>query len=427
MSIIHKVIKQVKSMKFGIFLLALLGGLSVFGSIIPQGREIPFYHSRFSEMKSNLILSLKLNDIYHSWYFIGLSSLLSINLLLCSILRLDTIIRKIKGVPSIGKETYIENITFRQSDNLENYINNLFDNFGFKKVIKKDKNGDEIYYSKKNSIGYFGSWCIHLGILLTIISYGYGQYTHFSSEVYGVPGSEVEVEGTEFTVSIEDFRIDYREDGTVGQYYTNMKLLNDKNELLNSKEISVNHPLNYKGYNFYQSATGWATNIQFMKDEKEVVEDLLYEGTFFVDEEEGLAIQFTKFFPDFVATEGGLFTRSHETNNPMFLYALFFNGRRVGMNVVAPGDVIEWNEYDIILDNPKMYTYLQVNKVKGKLGAALGSLLVMIGLVLAFYIKPVTMMVKKTGNKLLVYGNGLEVVQSKTFINKQIDVYNEYH
>ncbi|WP_026476341.1 cytochrome c biogenesis protein ResB [Alkaliphilus transvaalensis] len=401
---IKKVLNLLRSMKFGLFLLGILAMISLVGSIIPQERELSFYQNNFSEGRLNLILALRLNNIYRSWYFVMLFGFLCVNLTLCSITRLGNVLNRMRTLPKVDNTNPTETITFKHKEDQENYINGIFEGNGFKHFEMKKEKDKILYIGRKFRIGYLGSWLIHLGMLIVILSYGYGQYTNFSTSVYGVPGSIIDVEGTDFRVAIEDFRVDYREDGTVNQYYTDLKLLNSNDEILKSQEIFVNRPLGYNGFNFYQSATGWAADLVFRRD-NEVIEDVLYESTVFIEENEEVAIHFTKFYPDFIATERGLFTRSNHLNNPMFLYSLFFNGIRVDMNVAAPGDLIEWNEYQIKLDNPRMYTYLEVNRLKGKIAAITGGLLAMVGLILAFYIKPATLLISLEKNKLHIYGN----------------------
>merc|ERR1711963_364512 len=58
-------------------------------------------------------------------------------------------------------------------------------------------------------------------------------------------------------VKVEDFRIEYKDDGTIDQFYSKLAIQDSGNkELLYSDEIYVNKPLRYGGATFYQADWG---------------------------------------------------------------------------------------------------------------------------------------------------------------------------
>ena len=84
--------KFLRSMRFGIILLCLIAALSVAGSLLPQGREMGFYAQNYPDYHG-LILLLQLDDIFSSWYFVLLMSLLALNLTLCSLVRIFSMVK----------------------------------------------------------------------------------------------------------------------------------------------------------------------------------------------------------------------------------------------------------------------------------------------------------------------------------------------
>ena len=125
------------------------------------------------------------------------------------------------------------------------------------------------------------------------------------------------------------------------------------------------------------------------KDGTPYREKTLYNADFFVEDEQKIALQFVNFFPDLdMHNPMALKNNSPLPNNPVLLYALFYDGQRVDMGLARMGDEISYEEYTFIVDRPTMYTVLQVNHDPGITWAALGGLLQIIGLVLAFYLKP---------------------------------------
>ncbi|MBO5496606.1 MAG: cytochrome c biogenesis protein ResB, partial [Oscillospiraceae bacterium] len=90
-----KVFNYLRSMRFGILLLSLIALCSVVGTVIPQGREIAYYAQTYRSFHG-VILMLRLHHIFESWYFVLLLALLCLNLSLCSILRIRTVVRGAK-------------------------------------------------------------------------------------------------------------------------------------------------------------------------------------------------------------------------------------------------------------------------------------------------------------------------------------------
>jgi len=57
-------------------------------------------------------------------------------------------------------------------------------------------------------------------------------------------------------VQVKKFYIDYREDGSVGQFHSDLAIANPSDELATSKTISVNDPLRFGGVTMYQTDWG---------------------------------------------------------------------------------------------------------------------------------------------------------------------------
>lgn len=410
-----------KSMRFGLVLLGLLGLIAVIGSTIPQGQAEYFYLERFSEGKAGLILQLGFDDIYNSLYFRALFAALCVNLLLCSVLRLRAIINSISRITWNEREERIDSYSLKQIEDVDVFAEEKLNSFGYGKVKKIVIGNKNVYFSKRHSIGYFGSWLIHLGLLIVIVAYAYGQQGNFTSAVYGVPGTAQALENTGINAVIKDFNVEFRQDGSIQQYYTQLELQDDKGNVLAKDQLFVNKPLRYDGYSFYQTATGWAADITISKNGTTLEEELLYEGTTYLNEELELALQFNKLYPDYIQTAGGMATKSQQPNNPKILYSIFSRGSRVAMNIVSPGEKISWQEYEFVLKDIDRYTYLQVNRMPGKLAALMGSILILIGLYLAFYLKPKYVAAVVDGNNIGFYGNDI-ILRKEVYRNKSIEL-----
>ena len=82
-------------MRFGLILLGIIGLCSVIGSVIPQGETVAFYAKKYQQLHG-YILMLGLNDVFHGWFFISVSALLCLNLTLCSLVRIRSVVLSAK-------------------------------------------------------------------------------------------------------------------------------------------------------------------------------------------------------------------------------------------------------------------------------------------------------------------------------------------
>src|SRR5690242_16775662 len=78
------------SLKLSIFLLIGLALTSIIGTVIQQGPQRE-YLATLSETKIRIYSALGFFDMYHSWWFILLLYLLTVNLICCSIKRLPRV------------------------------------------------------------------------------------------------------------------------------------------------------------------------------------------------------------------------------------------------------------------------------------------------------------------------------------------------
>lgn len=401
-----------KSMKFGITLLILIMMISMIGTVIPQGLDEHYYSTNYEPLISNILLMVGLDDLYNSVLFGILFIMLIINLTTCSIARLGRIVKcsqpnfSANNMELIGVENVDSKLT------LQSAVEGNFKRYGFNTYLQ-DKTNENNYCSIKNKAGYFGSWFLHFGILLVIVCYTYGNITYFSEGVYGVPGTVQALEGTEYQVKINNFNITYGEDNSVQQYTTNIAIIDSSGKTLKASNAAVNEPLRFEGYNFYQTGYGWAAKFNILKDGESIILKTVYEKTSVQIPEEGIGIYFNRFYPEFTATNNGVTTQSDQLNNPVILLSVLYMGEVVKMDFIPINETIKWNDYEFAFHNPQRYTYLEVNKMNGQLGALVGALLIVFGIVLVFYLKPVRMAICFEEGRLYIYKGPIINKQNK--------------
>ena len=344
MPVLKKIFRFISSMKFAIILLVILAITCSVGSFVSQKQTYAWYSARYSERTAAMIIALRLDDVFHSWYFILISAFLCLNLLLCNVIRLPGLIRRMRQESSV-----------------------------------------------RGRLGHWGAWVTHVGVLLLLLGYSLGQFTYREYAVYGVPGQTMEIGDTGLVVTIDDFCIDLREDDTVNQYTSEITVYDLKNSSSGrSATVSVNHPADLYGLRFYQNSTGWATGISVWKNGEPLQNDVVCAGDYLVvADNPDLVVFLNAFYPDYVLVQGsGPATRTGKLNNPGYLYSVYYQGQILGMNVLMSGEVLTIDDYTVRFSDPQSYTLLQIKRDRFSPLAFAGGVVVLIGLFISFYVKP---------------------------------------
>ena len=318
---LKKIWKFISSMRFAIALLLVLALACAASSLITQNQTYAWYSQRYSERTAGLIMALHLDDAFHSPWFIAITAFLCLNLLLCNLLRLPRLIRRTQA------ETRPESV-LKQTGSVS--AEGIADPEAVFQRLRMPRpapcqtgDGRDALFSARHPVGLWGAWVCHLGILLLILGFGLGQMTQQQYAVYGVPGQTRRIGDTECFLTIDDFRVDKREDGSVAQYTTDITVQDAASggTSRGSASISVNHPATLCGMKFYQNATGWAAQVDVYKDGAPIQQEVVCAGDYLsVKDKEGLVVMLNALYPDYVMTPGvGPSTASDQLNNPAYL------------------------------------------------------------------------------------------------------------
>lgn len=377
-------------MTFAIILLVILALACIGASFITQGQSYEWYAATYSERAAAWITALRLDDAFHSWWFIVISAFLCLNLLLCNILRLPKLIRRVKAEndPAAALKTETSAHAEDISDPLP-----VFERLHLNAPRKTEIDGQTVLFSSKNRLGLFGAWVCHLGILLLIVGFSLGQMLRAEYSVYGVPGQSKMIGDTNLVLTIDDFRIGLRDDDTVEQYTADITVrdLSGKHGVEGqSATVSVNHPADVFGLRFYQNSTGWAARVSVTEAGEPLESEIVCvgEGLTMLDQAD-LVVFFNAFYPDYVFdANNGPMTASGALKNPAYLYSIYFQNQPVGMNVLLPGETIKINDYEVTFSDPQYYTLIQIKKDAFTPLALVGGLFTLLGLFLALYVLP---------------------------------------
>jgi cytochrome c biogenesis protein len=265
------------SLKLAISLIITLAVTSIFGTIIKQGGTMEELQREYSAGTIKLFSSLDLFDMYHSWWFILLLYLFTVNLTACSIKRLPRV-WKLATEPTplleSGLEKSLSNIyafTAKESTPQikERMVSFLKTNFGAPEVTERD--GEIHLFVNKTPYSRLGVYVVHLSIIVVFIGailgslFGYKAYVNIpeggeTDKVYTRAEKEIPLG---FKLRCDKFTVTLYDTGAPKEFRSLLTVLDNGQEVIKQRATIVNDPLTYKGITFYQSSYGPAGDATF--------------------------------------------------------------------------------------------------------------------------------------------------------------------
>ncbi|MBR2661841.1 MAG: cytochrome c biogenesis protein ResB [Clostridia bacterium] len=392
-----KIGKFLSSMPFAIILLVLLAAACALSSTVSQGQTYEYYAAQYGERMAGLILALRLDDAFHSWWFIGLSTVLCINLFCCNLIRLPALMKRAEAFAKPDGMT--TGITAEAAGDGDPHRL-----FAALHMPKAKEDGDGRIFAAGNKAGFWGAWICHLGILLLILGFALGQMTMKQYTVYALPGQTKEMGDSGLSVTVEDLRISRDENGAILQYTAMLTVSDSVKNTVESGRAAVNAPANLYGYKFFQNSIGWGADVRVLKNGEELQKEQLCVGEFFaVADKPELVICFPAFYPDYSA-EIKTNDPAAEVKDPAYIYQVYYQGQILGMNALKAGEELTIDEYTVLFERPRNYTLLAVKRDSFTWLVLLGGLITLAGLVLAFWLQPSAVCAVREGSGWHVYG-----------------------
>lgn len=217
-------------------------------------------------------------------------------------------------------------------------------------------------------------FAVHAGIALVFMGNMLDLSLGYNQRVEMRPGETFKLPDSDTTLKLEDFQIDYYEDGSPSQYTSKVLVIEKDKEVLH--DITVNHPLKISGSKMYQESYGWRMNIEIdggNKSKKYLVKS---------GEEIGLGdnkIEIIRYVPNFVH---GKMREQGISGNPAVIYFIpqkdLTSAAKLGEKVK-----ISDNEYLTFVDK-QAFSVLKVKTSPGLPFVESGGAMLVIGIVLVF-------------------------------------------
>ncbi|MBI3647981.1 MAG: cytochrome c biogenesis protein ResB [Actinobacteria bacterium] len=275
-------------MRTALVLLLLLALASVVGSLVPQGPNSPERVARFQvdhPLLGDFYRHAGFFDVFGSWWFVLITTLLVISLVLCLVPRTRAAIRGLRQRP----------VQAREIDGFPQYSERTVATrpelaiASSQKVLRRRmfrvSRAEGVLAAEKGTLREVGSLLFHWSFLLLLVGVIYGKGTGFTGKALVVEGETwtdgaANYDGTvregrffsgDFTgvgVRLLDFEDTYRRTGQPMDFVSHVDLLEPDGSLAGRADIRVNHPAEIDGLSIYQYGFGWAPVVEVREGDR---------------------------------------------------------------------------------------------------------------------------------------------------------------
>ncbi|MDR3599734.1 MAG: cytochrome c biogenesis protein ResB [Desulfosporosinus sp.] len=375
------------SMKLGLALLGIIALVAGIGTLIPQADMNP----EKAKAVGQLWQTLGFTHLYNTIWFRLLLGLLCINLIVCSIQRLRGIYHrtfkltppaKLVQVPHKNRLEVLGEPAPLQAALLE-----VLKQKGYR-VTLSDLSDTWSFIAIKHRLGNWGSVITHLSFVVLVIGALLGSVLGFKGYFMENAGNTIPIQEIQlskgtvsetFSVRINSAEDRILPDGERDNWYTDLSILENGQEVAR-KTLSVNHPFMYKGITFYQAS--YSDGARFTADMNGKKIPVVLQD------------QVQSYFQA-PGTDLYLVTMADPNSSaqkPSVLYQVYKgNGADpIQSGKLTSGQTIDvQGSYKLTLEGLVGFTGLQVKKDPGVAVIWLGCVLLLGGLLLAFYWQPV--------------------------------------
>jgi cytochrome c biogenesis protein len=391
------------SLRLTISLLIVLAVASVIGTLIPQGPQ-KGYLEHIGPAKVKIYSALGFFDMYHSWWFILLLYLLTLNIIACSVKRLPKVWKTISEPQLIldgplEKSLSLSHDFKMNEDDIairDRMVSFLKAEFASPVVTEVD--GVHHLFAQKAPYCRLGVYVVHTSVIIIFIGAMIGSLFGYKAFVDIVEGSYTSTALNSrngkpldlgFALRCEKFSVSFYNTGAPKEYKSILTVL-EKGEPVpgfTNVPVIVNNPLTYKGVAIYQSRYGTAGNYQFsvrLRNRGLSLTITARQGER-IPLPDGSTMQLLETVPDvsrFMPQLSGAAARI-ETVSPqgdLQQFVLFRNYPR--FDEKRGGDLI----FTFEGMDERYYTGLQVAKDPGVRVVWLGCVLMVVGICMAFYL-----------------------------------------
>jgi cytochrome c biogenesis protein len=269
----QEILPTLADLRLAIILLLAIAIASISGTVIEQGETLAFYQTNYPENPAlfgfltwKVLLTLGLDHVYRTWWFLSLLIVFGSSLTACTFTRQFPALSAAQKWKFYEQPRQFEKLAL--STELESASAQSLLPLLEKQRYKVFSEGNTIY-ARKGIVGRIGPIFVHASMLLILAGSIWGSFTGFVAQEMVPSGATFKIKNIveagafanrnladDWSVKVNRFWIDYTPNGQIDQFYSDLSVLDRQEKEVDRQTIYVNKPLKYRGVTLYQ--TDWA-------------------------------------------------------------------------------------------------------------------------------------------------------------------------
>ncbi|MBE9014990.1 cytochrome c biogenesis protein [Chroococcidiopsidales cyanobacterium LEGE 13417] len=263
-------------LRLAIVLLLAIAFFSASGTVIEQGQSIEFYKANyptdpalFGFLSWKVILTIGLDHVYRTWWFLSLLILFATSLTACSFTRQLPALKAARNWKLYDQPRQFQKLAL--SAELDNASLSSLTQLLQQKRYRVFQGEQNNLYARKGIAGRIGPIIVHIGIVIILAGAIWGAMTGFVAQEMVPSGESFQIRNIidagplaapqipkDLALKVNRFWIDYTPTGSIDQFYSDISALDRQGQEVKRKTIFVNQPFRYRGVTFYQTDWGIA-------------------------------------------------------------------------------------------------------------------------------------------------------------------------
>lgn len=335
--------KVFRSVRFNIFLGCLIALACAVGTFLPQLSDAPEKVSAYQEAHAQLYRffnAFGLFDLYHTWWFMGLLALMSLDIVVCKLWNRPPDRGLVALPPEATRETELEHelskretalrlkpyqATFTAGLALKDSAaeaERFLTAEGYHWLPEAEGPSGAAFVATRHRAQRWGSYVSHIALVVILVGALIKGVWGFAEMVPVMEGRSRAIQSKpDWELYVDKFTIKYYDGTLEPKSYSSVVRVQKGEEVLGAKTINVNDPLDIRGVRFYQAS--WGAGGMFRSVTLKLGHETLelpqktpqrIAGTPFTVEADVL-------LPDFSISEGRAANASLELANPAVRFA----------------------------------------------------------------------------------------------------------
>ena len=402
----HEFLVLFANVLFAVSLFAVWGVLTLIGVVVDQNKGDHFYWANYTPALARIVLRLHLDNIYHSPAYLAIIGLILISMTVATFRRVIPARLPALRPVKIDKIPLHASVTVEGDEaEVRGKLETFFASRGWQ-IRKREFGGEEWSFVDKHNWARRGVLVAHVGFV--IIAAGTTIYwaAGFSGQFAVLSGSKGTIPQTGATVDLKQFgyRIDpvVTKSGIVYQPidYVSHAVVTGKDGVPRDAVIRVNQPYDVDGVKVYQATYGFGITFALAKDGRAIAgppPGPLKEGEGFDIPGTSRSIQY-KSFVGTIDRRTGQPGRDPRPNDPAVVLGAFDGNAPLGDVMLALGRPLDLGAgYTLTPLKYTLYSGFQYRYDPGIPLVLIGSVVLLIGLCISFYLLPARLYVVVTG------------------------------